>query len=80
MTSRGAIPDRELARRAGDGIEVSLFWNHQTNRVTVRVDDARSGERFELAVDGRDALEAYNHPFAYAARTDRPVRADELAA
>jgi hypothetical protein len=41
MTSLGTIRDRELARRAGDGIEVALFWNRQTNCVTVTVSLAR---------------------------------------
>jgi hypothetical protein len=80
MTSLGTTSDRELARRAGDGIEVSLVWNNQTNSVRVRVFDGRSGDRFELPVDGRDALDAYNHPFAYTTRTHRPMRADEIAA
>jgi len=58
--------DKELAHRAGDGIDVSLHWNERTHRLTVKVYDARSGERFEVDVDGRSALDAYRHPFAYA--------------
>jgi hypothetical protein len=34
----------------------------------VAVEDERSGESFELAVDGADALSAFHHPFAYAYR------------
>jgi hypothetical protein len=43
-----------------------LHWNERTHRLAVKVYDARSGERFELDVDGRSALDAYRHPFAYA--------------
>ena len=45
---------RELAHRTADGIEVSLFWSKPSNRVTL-----------ELVVDGRNALDAFHHPYAY---------------
>jgi hypothetical protein len=57
----------ELDYRAGDGIEVWLLWRRAEGTVLVRVDDAKSGERFEILVDGEDALDAFRHPFAYAA-------------
>jgi hypothetical protein len=37
--------------------------------VTVSVDDTRDGHRFDLAVARDRALEAFHHPFAYAAAT-----------
>jgi hypothetical protein len=58
---------KELAHRSGDGIDVFLYWNEQTDRVTLRVDDARSDAAFEMEVDGPSALDAYRHPFVYAA-------------
>jgi hypothetical protein len=67
MTPTTTKPERELARRTGDGIDVFLYWNERTNRVTVKVYDARTDEAFEFDVDGRRALDAYRHPFAYAA-------------
>jgi hypothetical protein len=67
MTAMTTKPEKELAHRTGDGIDVSLYWNERTNRVTVKVYDARSDERFEFDVDGSRALDAYRHPFAYAA-------------
>src|SRR6516165_4407475 len=39
---------RELAFRAGDGIEVSLVWSAIEERLTVIVSELRSGERFEV--------------------------------
>jgi hypothetical protein len=60
----------ELAHRASDGIDVHLFWNEPTGRVTVTVHDARTDDGFELEVDGRHALDAFNHPYAYAGRPD----------
>ena len=58
---------RELAQRSSNGIEVTLFWSKRTNGVTVEVFDERSDERFEFEVDGSVALDAFNHPYAYAA-------------
>ena len=60
----------ELAYRASGGIDVYLFWNEPTRRVTVGVVDARSDISFEFEVDGRYALDAFNHPFAYVDRAD----------
>ena len=63
----------ELAHRTSDGIDVYLFWNAPTSRITVGVLDGRTDDSFELEVDGRHALDAFNHPFAYAARADTAV-------
>ena len=60
----------ELAHRASDGVDVYLFWNEPTSRVTVGVLDARGDDSFEFEVDGRYALDAFNHPYAYAAWID----------
>jgi hypothetical protein len=47
---------------------VSLLWNVATNLLHVAVADERSGECFELIVEsGREALDAFRHPFAHAA-------------
>jgi len=60
-------PARELHRRVNDGITVVMLWRAGDDGVTVAVEDARTGERFELAVAGRDAMDAFMHPFAWAA-------------
>jgi hypothetical protein len=58
----------ELAHRVGDGIEVLLLWDRSDGRLRIVVDDLRNGGSFELvAGDGRQALDAFYHPFAYAA-------------
>ena len=58
---------RELAARDTDGIYVLLLWHPNENALTVSVEDARAGERFQLAVAPDRALDAFYHPFAYAA-------------
>jgi hypothetical protein len=60
----------ELAHRTNDGLDVYLFWNEPASRVTICVLDARGGDSFEFEVDGRRALDAFNHPYAYSPRAD----------
>ena len=56
----------ELDYRANDGVEVSLLWHKPTDSLVVFVNDTRTGEMFELEVDHRYALDAFQHPYAYA--------------
>ena len=57
---------RELAARESDGIQVVLHWHPDEDAVTVSVEDARAGDRFHIVAPAR-ALDAFYHPFAYAA-------------
>jgi len=58
---------RELAHRRTDGLEVRLLWQPETDRVTVSLVDARTGEGFEVPVrPGERALDVFHHPFPYA--------------
>jgi hypothetical protein len=65
--SLGTPQARELATRRSDGIHVVLLWHPRENSLTVSVEDARVGERFELAVAPERALDAFYHPYAFAA-------------
>ena len=58
---------RELASRESDGVHVLLLWHPRDDAVTVSVEDSRGGRRFEISVDSRRALDAFYHPYAYAA-------------
>jgi hypothetical protein len=58
---------RELAARESDGVRVLLLWHPPEDAVTVTVEDARAGHGFELPVERERALDAFYHPFAYAA-------------
>jgi hypothetical protein len=60
---------RELDSRINDGIYVRLLWHPRNGRVSITVDDTKTGEAFELAVrEGEQALDVYHHPYAYAAQ------------
>jgi hypothetical protein len=58
---------KELARRAGGGLQISLLWSKSGDRVKVTVHDERLGRPFDIHVDGAHALSIFHHPFAYAA-------------
>jgi hypothetical protein len=60
-------PYRELAHRETDGVEVVLFWHRPTDQLTVTVSDERNGAYFELPAEPHQALDVFNHPYAYAA-------------
>jgi hypothetical protein len=64
---------RELDHRSGDGFDVTLLWSARTGRVFVAVEDTRTNDSFRIAVDPRDAMEAFHHPYAYGCRRGRPL-------
>lgn len=72
---------KELDARSGDGLEVRLLWHPETDTITVSVVDLTHGHAFELAVDPGDAVDAFQHPFAYASFRgipyDAPLRQPE---
>lgn len=62
---------RELAHRRNDGLDIRLLWDSATDRVTVGLQDGKTGEGFEVEVGpGERALDVFHHPFAYAAFRD----------
>lgn len=71
---------QELAHRRNDGIDVSLLWRKQTGELTVSVCDERTGNVFELRARPENALDVFNHPYAYAAHLDVNVYDDAALA
>ena len=60
----------ELAQRSIDGLDVTLWWSPAEDEVTVEVLHFETESLFELRVERSRALEAFYHPFAYAARRE----------
>lgn len=56
---------RELAYRTGGGVEVSLLWRKLDNSLTLLVVEIATGVSFEVTVQPKHALDAFNHPYAY---------------
>jgi hypothetical protein len=71
---------RELCRRSNAGIDIALFWDETTGRITVRVSDLGEGVDFEVHPPPRQALEAFNHPYVYADRARPYDNNEHLAA
>lgn len=58
--------ERELAHRESDGIAVTLYWHSDTDRLSVIVENRREGDWFELPAGASNALDVFEHPYAYA--------------
>ena len=64
---------KELARRDSGPAHVSLLWSRRTGRAAVVVYDDETGRSVELDVHtGDNALDLYEHAFAYAEARGRP--------
>ena len=79
MTNTTLTGARELDSRTGDGIDVQLLWHPADNSISVFVYDATHESAFEVSVDPRDALDAFHHPFAYAASHGVPFETPHRA-
>ena len=73
-------PLRELAHRANDGLEVTLFWRPTTGELKVCVCDLKAGAYFEIRPAPDQALEVFYHPYSYAAQSDVHYEDERLAA
>ena len=58
---------RELDSRKGDGLVTRLLWNPDDDTLTVTVEDLRTEALVVIPVQRELALDAFQHPFAYAA-------------
>jgi hypothetical protein len=60
---------RELAQRWTGTVEVRLLWHAEGDWVELSVCDPAIGRGFRVVVAPSRALDAFYHPFAYAARS-----------
>jgi hypothetical protein len=65
----------ELDYRASDGVEVWLLWTRNADRLFVLVVDSKAEDSFEIDVDATCAVDAFHHPYAYAAARGIEYRA-----
>jgi hypothetical protein len=56
---------RELAHRVTSCVEVTLLWRKLDNALTLRLVEVATSIEFEFGVRPEDALDAFNHPYAY---------------
>ena len=65
-----SAPPRELAQRLSGTDEVLLLWYPDGERVELAVRDVDTGVGFHLDIPARSAVDAFYHPYAYAAWRD----------
>jgi hypothetical protein len=72
----------ELDHRSCGSLDVSLFWNRDTNALLVQVIDWGEEDDFSVPVQPALALQAFHHPYAYAPprRSPEPLLLPELEA
>jgi hypothetical protein len=67
-----------LSQRSNGGIEVRLYWHPTLDELTVCVSDRHYGAYFEIHPRRHLALDAYNHPYAYADLQPSMLRGQQL--
>ncbi len=74
-------PTRELAQRLSGTDEILLLWHPEIERVELSVLDLATGAGLHIDVAPADAIDAFYHPYAYAARAESSyvVERDERA-
>jgi len=70
----------ELDFRANYGLEVALLWQADNERLIVEVVDTKVGDAFRLEIAATEALDAFWHPYAYAAFRGRSQRFSDAQA
>jgi hypothetical protein len=67
-------PARELAQRLSGTVEVLLLWHPEIDRVELSIRDPATGADIQIEVAPGNAIDAFNHPYAYAARSKNSYR------
>jgi hypothetical protein len=57
----------ELAHRRNHDFDIGLYWNTKSDELFVVVEDIAAGDRFSIQAPRAQALDVFNHPFAYTA-------------
>ena len=72
---------RELAERTSNGTLMRLFWLQGTRELWVEVSEPEFDVTIVIPAEPERALEAFHHPYAYAAaHSVLPLGAEPLAA
>jgi len=63
----------DLATRKSGSIAVALVWDRNEEVLRVIAYDGLTGEEIVVPVSGDEAVEVYQHPFAYSSRAIKPT-------
>jgi hypothetical protein len=67
-----SAPARELAQRRSGTDEILLLWHPDGNRVELLVHNPHTCSGFLIEIAAGDAMDAFYHPYVYAARDESP--------
>jgi hypothetical protein len=70
-------PTRELAQRLSGMDEILLLWHPAIEQVELSVLDQATGDGFHIEIAPANAIDAFYHPYAYAARCESSYRAEQ---
>jgi hypothetical protein len=71
---------RELAERTSNGTMMRLFWLEGTRELWVEIREPEFDVTIVIPAEPEDALEAFHHPYAYAAAHNALPQATETLA
>jgi hypothetical protein len=69
---------RELAKRLSGTVEVLLLWQPEADQVELSVHDLATDAGFHLEVAPAKAMDAFYHPYAYAAMREDSYRVEQV--
>jgi len=67
---------RELAKRLSGTVEVLLQWQPEADQVELSVHDLATDAGFHLEIAPAKAMDAFYHPYAYAAMPENSYSVD----
>ena len=63
----------EIDHRRNDSIDVTLYWDRDTNSTFVTVDDAKTGDKFVVRTpEDTDPAQVFGHPYSFPDLVERP--------
>jgi hypothetical protein len=68
---------RELAQRLSGTVEVLLLWRPEADQVELSVHDLATDAGFHLEIAPANAMDAFYHPYAYAAMRENSCRVEQ---
>ncbi len=68
----------DLATRKSGSIAVALVWDRNEEVLRVIAYDGLTGEEIVVPVSGDEAVEVYQHPFAYSSRAIKPTVSEKV--
>jgi hypothetical protein len=70
-------PIRELAQRLSGTDEILLLWHPAIEQVELSVLNQATGDGFHIEIAPANAIDAFYHPYAYAARCESSYRMEQ---